>query len=383
MTILYHHRTLGDGAEGIHIMEMVSAFRALGHDVHLMGLAASPGGSTTLAQRLKHNLPGAAFELAALASNAAEYAGMRRAIRRHSPAFLYKRHARFDLGAILAASQSGVPTVLEVNCLFTDAKYLDFEPVAFPRLAARLERRAIQLADVVLAVSTPLARAIERLAAVPVVVMPNGADPRRFDPTRWSGTHVRERYGLAQAITVGWVGVMRDWHGLDILLDAVSRLDGVRLLLVGDGSARPAVERMASERHLADRLVITGRVPQADIPQYLAAMDIAVVASDGTGVASPMKLLEYMSMQRAVVAPRLENIGDVISDGTNGLLFAAADANELCAVLRRLVFDATLRTKLGLAARERVVAERNWNHNATQVLSLIAPKLGAAEAHRG
>jgi glycosyltransferase involved in cell wall biosynthesis len=382
MRILYHHRTLGDGAEGIHITEMVSALRALGHVVEVRGLAAD-GRSVArhgLVPRLKRYMPSAAFEIVSLAGNVPDYLDTRRAVDTLRPDFVYKRHARLDVGALRAARAAGVPSLLEVNCLFTAPEYHQFEPLSLPRLAARYERQALKLAGVVVAVSTPLAQAIERLSGVRAVVLPNGADPERFDPARANRQTVRARLGLGDALTIGWAGVMRDWHGLGLLLQAVAAIPDVRLLLVGDGPARPSVEREAAAAGIAERLVITGRVPAAEMPDYLAAMDVAVVASDRTQVASPMKLVEYMAMERVVVAPRLDNIRDLVSDGRDGLLFTPENADDLTGVLRRLIGDAPLRQTLGAAARQTVLGTRTWRRNAERVLALMSEQNCALEA---
>ena len=131
--ILYQHRTFADGAEGVHIAAMVDAFRALGHEVRVMGVAA--GGATsptsTAAARLKQAMPAPLMELATFAVNAPEYVATLAEIRRFRPDLLYKRHARFDVAALAAARQAGVPAVLEVNCLFSQPPYVEFEPMTF------------------------------------------------------------------------------------------------------------------------------------------------------------------------------------------------------------------------------------------------------------
>lgn len=373
MRILYHHRTLGDGAEGIHISEMVSAFRHLGHSVDVRGLAG-PGVAEhrgRLAARIKAMMPTLAFEAAAIGTNALEFVAVQRTIRHARPDFLYARHARFARAALDAAQHAGVPAVLEVNCLFAAPSYKRFEPMVLGGWAALLERQALAAADVVLAVSTPLARQIREIHGVNAEVMPNGADPDRFDPARAEWGSVRCRLGLSDHITVGWVGVLREWHGLEALLEAVAKLPDVRLLLVGDGPARATVEQRARTLQLSDRLIITGRIPPNQMPAHIAAMDVAAVASDGTGVASPMKLLEYMAMARAVVAPRLDNIRDVLIDGSNGLLFRPDDSADLSAQLARLVADAGLRRELGARARDTVLRSRNWRRNAQRVIELV------------
>ena len=373
MRILYHHRTLADGAEGIHIAEMVRAFRELGHEVHVIGLAASGESAARRSwiARVRSRVPAVLFEAASMAGNVVEYFEVRRAIRTLAPAFLYKRHARNDVAALWAARRAGVPAVLEVNCLFTGPGYREFEPLALEPVAVRFERRALGLAGVRLAVSSPLARLITGLAGVDAVVLPNGADPARFDPGRVSADHVRARHGLGSSTVVGWTGVLREWHGLELLLDAVAGVPDVRLLIVGDGPARAAIDARAAALGLAHRVVITGRVPHDEVPEYVAAMDVAVVAHDRTGVASPMKLLEYMAMAKAVVAPALDNVRDVVEDDRNGLLFAPGDVHALTSALRRLAGDADLRLRLGRAARDTIETTRNWRRNAERVLELV------------
>ncbi len=377
MKILYHHRTLADGAEGIHIAEMVAAFRELGHDVEVLGLAAS---GNTAARRgwiawLREAAPGLVFELASIAGNMVEYLQVRRALADRRPDFLYTRHARNDVGALAAARRAGVPSVLEVNCLFTGPGYREFEPMALERVSVALERRALVLATHRLAVSTPLAEHIAALAGTTAIVLPNGADPGRFDPDRATPAGVRARFGLGTAFVIGWSGVLREWHGLELLLDALAHVPDARLLIVGDGPARLAIEAHAAARQVADRIVITGRVAHAAMPDYVAAMDVAVVADDRTGVASPMKLLEYMAMGKAVVAPRLANIGDLVEHEATGLLFAPGDVTALGAAIRRLASDDVLRTRLGREARLVIEHTRNWHSNAERVVQLMGHRV--------
>jgi glycosyltransferase involved in cell wall biosynthesis len=182
---------------------------------------------------------------------------------------------------------------------------------------------------------------------------------------------VRARLGLEGAVVVGWSGILRAWHGLDLLLDAAARIPGSRLMIVGDGADRPRLTAHAARLGLADRLVITGRVPHDEVPHYIAAMDIAVVAHDRTGVASPMKLLEYMAIGRAVVAPRLPNIQDIISEEVDGLLFDPGSVDALAAALQRLATHESIRQALGSQARVKIERERNWGNNAARVLEAL------------
>jgi len=372
--ILYHHRTLADGAEGIHITEMVKAFRELEHEVDMFGplpADASRGASRRASGRVRGLIPEAAVEAISLAYNAAEWLQLRRAIGARPPDLIYKRHARFDISPSILAARFGNPVALEVNAVYSARPYCDFEPLALHRLARHLERRAFELANLVVTVSTPLARQVRGLADTRAVVLPNGADPHRFDPARVDRARMRAKLGVGDRVVIGWTGILRAWHGLDLLLEAITAVPDAVLLLVGNGPERSRVEQRAEALNLHRRVVITGRVPHAEMPHYIAAMDIAVVADERTGIASPMKLLEYMASARAVVAPRLENITDVVADGRNALLFTRGDAKALGAALRRLADDERLRRELGAHAREEVESTRNWVANAGQVLNAL------------
>jgi glycosyltransferase involved in cell wall biosynthesis len=330
--ILYHHRTLLDGAEGIHVREMVRAFEALGHTVTTFGPAAGRANGAGLASRVRRVLPQAGFELATIAYNLPERYSARRLLARTCPAFLYKRHALNDIGILQAARAARVPAVLEVNVLYSSRSLGEFEPLHFPRLARRTERKGLELADLVITVSSPLATLVKELSpnVRSLLVLPNGADPQRFRPDIL-GDAVRARFNIPpQATVVGWCGFMRSWHRIDLLLEA-QRSSGQFLLLIGDGPTREDIAAQVREFGLETRVRFAGRVSEADIPGHLAAIDIGVVADDLTGYASPMKLFEYMGMGKPVVAPNLPNIRDVITHGVQGMLFEPGDAASLTA----------------------------------------------------
>ena len=140
MRILYHHRTLADGAEGVHIASMIDAFRSLGHEVRLIGAAPAMArdGKPGKLSRIRRLLPAFVVELVAIAANVSDYLAVKRAIRGFNPDLVYKRHGRFDVAAMAVAARAKVPAVLEVNCLFSQPPYVQFEPLWLHGLATRL-----------------------------------------------------------------------------------------------------------------------------------------------------------------------------------------------------------------------------------------------------
>jgi glycosyltransferase involved in cell wall biosynthesis len=384
MRILYHHRTLADGAEGIHIHEMIEAFHELGHEVELASIASSDRrgeGRPGLAATLRGALPQWSFELAAAAYSTVEFQQFRRRLATRRAALLYKRHAIYDAGVLEAARRAGVPSILEVNCPYSSPQHRRFERVHFPSLARRFERRAVDAATVVAAVSSPMANYLRTLARDPakIIVVANGANPARFVPSETSGRSVRERYRVpADATILGWAGILRDWHRVDFLVQALPRVPTTWLLVVGDGPDRPRLEDEARRHGVSGRVVIAGRVPHDEMPAHVASFDIAAAADDRTGYASPMKLLEYMAMARPVLAPDLPNIADFLTTGVEGLLFRRGDAAHFAELLEALVRDPALRQRLGAAGRRRIEIDRNWRHNAEIVLAALAARTGSS-----
>ncbi|HVY62855.1 MAG TPA: glycosyltransferase, partial [Planctomycetota bacterium] len=141
------------------------------------------------------------------------------------------------------------------------------------------------------------------------------------------------------------------------------------LLVVGDGPAREELLAVGRELGIADRIKITGRVKHDEIPAHVAAMDVAV-SPRATFYASPMKIAEYMAGGRAVIAPRMANIEDMVDDGRTGLLFEPESAESLARALRRALESAPLRRRLGRAAREEVEARLNWSSNARRIAEI-------------
>jgi hypothetical protein len=119
MKILYHHRTLGDGAEGIHVREMVKAFRGLGHEVKVIGPAGEKAPEQSKNFRalaaIKTAMPSALYELMEVGYSAYAFCRTLLEIRKFKPDFIYDRYITFNAGTVLAGKAAGVPVVLEVN----------------------------------------------------------------------------------------------------------------------------------------------------------------------------------------------------------------------------------------------------------------------------
>jgi glycosyltransferase involved in cell wall biosynthesis len=173
---------------------------------------------------------------------------------------------------------------------------------------------------------------------------------------------------------LGFVGFVRDWHGLEHIVDLLAwepTLSAARFLIVGDGPACTPLRERASRLGVSDRVIITGVLSHDRLPEYISAMDIAL-QPEVTPYASPLKLFEYMALGRAILAPDAENIREILEHNVDGILFCPGDHAALAQAIRRLAVDVTLRTQLGAAVAAKIVGRNlTWRGNAERVAQLV------------
>ncbi len=145
--------------------------------------------------------------------------------------------------------------------------------------------------------------------------------------------------------------------GIDVLLRARAGLPGPwRLQIAGDGPSRPALERLAQDLNIADRVIFDGVIPSAQMPAYLRQLDVVVVPSrtlPNWKEQFGRVLIEAMASEVAVIGADSGEIPNVI--GPAGLVFPEDDVETLRQHLLRLMQSPALREELGCAGRRRVL----------------------------
>jgi glycosyltransferase involved in cell wall biosynthesis len=386
MRILYHHRTLGDGAEGIHIREMVKAFRLIGHEVLVAGPIGeqlpTPTSAPSRLASLKQLMPSIVFELFEVAYSFYCFINLSIRAKVFRADFIYDRYITFNAGSFMAARWVKIPLVLEVNApLAFERRSEPDERLYLKWLATAVERYVCSKADITLVVSTPLKEYLESVG-VPVgkcIVMPNGVDQDKFKPMPKSQELINELQIPANFTVIGFLGILRPWHGLELLIEAVKCLKAegrqIYLLIVGDGPIRANLEAALLEAGLIDCSRITGRVAHEKVSEYVNLFDIAV-SPKATFYASPMKVVEYMALGKSVIAPDTASLRDMVDDSKNGILFVDNSISSLVTSIEKLCQSPQYREQLGNNAREKVVQRLNWKWNAHEVFSLITGLMG-------
>lgn len=382
MRILYHHRTQAGDAQGIHIREIISSLRGDGHEVNEVALVATdaPAGvqadaRPSLLSRLKQHMPDMGRELVELGYNLVGIFKLLSAARRFRPDFIYERYALFNFSGALASRWLRIPLILEVNSPLAQEQ-ADLGQQSLGGLARWSERWICNHASAVITVSTPLRELLVKSGVTRdlITVISNGVDTERFHGRSEAGDEVRRRFGLSGQRVVGFVGWIRDWHGLEDLVRGMPHwpddLSDVHLLIIGDGPARSAIESAATECAVADRVHITGAVPHAQIVEYLAAIDVALQPA-ATSYASPMKIFEYLAMAKPVVAVDQENTREILEEGRNALFFPPGDRVAFVSAVQEIFLDQQRLERMSAQARSAIFErEFLWDANARKVIEI-------------
>ncbi len=296
--------------------------------------------------------------------------------RDHDVAFVWQRHELFQTGGPRLAVALGVPSVLFVPApLLWQASQWGVQRPGWGRWLERVgERTPMRSADIVACGSATVAEQVRRIGVEDrrIVITPNGVDPGFFrtspDRDRQSS---RRRLGVEGRFVVGWVGSFRRFHALEHAVDALAGIENATLYLVGDGPERARIEQLARDRHV--NVVCTGTVPHDEVPEHLAAMDVALVLSAGEQPFhySPLKLAEYLAAGVAVIAPRVGALPEQLEDGVDALLVNPGDTRQLATALRRLREDPDERDRLGRAASRAAADRWSWDRSVQLVLAAI------------
>jgi glycosyltransferase involved in cell wall biosynthesis len=219
-----------------------------------------------------------------------------------------------------------------------------------PRAAWPLQRWSLASARRVVALSDGAAASARRLGTREerLRVIPNPVSPWAFE-----AAVARATTRVPGPLRLLAAGRLHPVKGFDVLLEALARLPGATLALVGEGPARAALEGLARERGVAARVRFAGFVD--DPGEHFAAADAFVLSSRLEGM--PLVLAEAMAAGLPVVATRCSAaVERALGDGAAGVLVPAGDAAALAAALAGLAADPAARSRLGAAGRARAAA---------------------------
>jgi glycosyltransferase involved in cell wall biosynthesis len=399
------------GGSVVHVAGVANALLELGHPVTLASavgrtLIRPDVGSVPLKVPSVFGLP---FEKSYYTFHRSIVPPLETFYRRAAPGFIYQRMSGANYAGVTLSRRWQVPLVLEYNGSAVWIGRNWGNGFRHPGVALQAEAACLRHAQLVVTVSDVLVdELVERgVSRERIVSYPNCVDANAFDPAKFptvDGHALRASLNISpDAPVVTFIGTFGQWHGVEVFAQAIRDLvdrhrgwldaSGVRFVLVGDGPNMPVVRRLLSPEPYASFVALTGLVPQADAPRYLAMSDVVVSPhvknQDGSRFfGSPTKLFEYMAMGKAIVASDLEQIGTVLKAGIHcgelpsgeppaderrlAVLCEPGNAEMLGDALRFIVGKPVWRAVLGANARAEVLAKYTWGHHVSAILNGVA-----------
>lgn len=374
-------------------MMLFSEIEKLGHEVKFMWMKDQPrqqvGARAAVRSKFKTLFAKYLHEPKQFLSNVTNTPKEFHLMRQFQPDVVVARLDVSLFSALALSKMMRIPFVLEADCpvhyesLTFRPKYLRSET-----MSQYLESVNITHADAVVVVSNVLKHYFSQYRIDPqkLFVVPNAADIIKFTGAP-ADKSLREKYDLNDKVVLGFVGALSYWHGVETLMELIpvllAKYENIAFLLVGAGGKRePQMRAFVNENGLQQRVIMTGYVPFEEIPAYVAAMDIVLAPYPDLDFFyySPVKLFEYMASARPVVAPAKGQIGEVLSDGVDGVLTRPGDIDDMVTKVGELISDKQYRRRIGTAAREKIIDNHTWRHRAEEWVQICQFAIDSASA---
>lgn len=362
-------------ANSIHVMKMCQAFARNGHEVVLF--ARQCGTKSVDANTYQYYGVDRVFNIELISSNNMRlfgglvYAGkVASRIKKlmPQPDIIYGR----NIYSLLACSYLNIPLYYEVHTMPTNhvRAYLDsllFKKPNFMRHVSITK----QLQDEYL-------RQFKMLTLEKVLVAADGADVpvfalNRFEPTAKS-------HGGTGSFRIGYAGSLYPGRGIEVIVALSTLLPSMEFHIVGGSEAEVAVWLRKCN---TPNLHFHGYVAPSAVGAFLSSYDVLlapyqhVIACNANGKGntvnwmSPLKIFEYMSYRKPIVASRLAAIEEILEDGKNALLVSPDNLNEWCDALMSLAHDLELCFYLSTNAYNSFINKYTWEQRAHNVIASV------------
>jgi len=274
------------------------------------------------------------------------------------PFDLIHAHSALPCGAaaLSLSERLGIPFVVTVHGL--DAYSTMQAGPVLGKWCKRISKRVYESAAAVICISGKVRDQVAQIADTRKVVVYNGIDTSLFVPGP-------ERIPLA----ILSVGNLIPIKGHAVLLRAFatirSKIADCVLEIIGEGPQTEELPDLAMKLGIADRVQFLGLQSRAYVAEAMRQCAIFALPSSYEGLGCVY--LEAMASGKSAIGCRGQGVEEIIETGRNGLLVAPGSDSELSDALIQLLRDANLRQRLGIAARETVLARHSIAHQAAQL----------------
>lgn len=280
---------------------------------------------------------------------------------------------RADVIAVMAAKLTGKPSI----AWFTGwGNWKDLS--ATWKLYAWLDRQALARMQAVIADSAFISKKLDpHMHDSPVLVIHNGVDIDRFDPSRATPAVKARFFGREDVVMLGMLGRIHPIKGQLEFVKAAGEIarshSNVRFLIIGDASAqfqdyKQSVLAEIASSGLGERLHMT-TLEVDEIPSVVASMDILVAPSHLESCS--IAILEGMASGRPIIASDAGGNAELVEHGETGILVRPGQPRELETAAEELIADEARRRRMGMRSRARVESRFRVDLMASRTLSVF------------
>lgn len=311
-------------------------------------------------------------------------------IKTHKPDFIYLQHHDFQLYTYLLNSR--IPFFLHVDG-FQGWVKKNWGKLYLSKIHNIIEKLELNFADHLFVPSSILKSfLLEQNLNNNIEVVPNGVDPDFFTPDK-DGTYIREKFGLQDNFVCGFAGTFGNWHGVDTIAESINQIveqiPNAKVFLIGDGPLRPDIERIIDASNSRDNVIITGMIEFAEMPNYMAACDVLLTPcknndDNSAFFNSPLKLYEYMAMEKPIVASFIGQQAEVIEDKVNGVAINANDVSDLVRGIKFVYDNPEIAKSMSKQARKDAIEKYSWEIHVKKIIKIyediMAKKLNSKKS---
>ncbi len=391
LTILY---LIGDRgldltrAEGykVHVLKIISGLRAKGHKVFLLAVSETP----SLPEMedyaiIRHTYLRLFFHRIFPFTGTLNSINVLRQIiklnKLHHFDVIHERFGLYSYGGILASRLLSIPHVTEMNGPVIEEKKLFSKEIPFvQKLAARLLRRfCLWFTHHTVVVSNNLKTFLTSnhfvTRASGITVLPNAADVPAFNK-QFDVPTIKKSLGLEGKFIVAYTGTLQVWYAIEDVISAfpavIQEIPDACFIIAGAGPAQQKLESLAYRLNISGKVRFLGYIEHHRIPEIISIADVVVAPYKELGMPffnSAIKIFEYLSSGRPMVASRIGQIAEVLEDQHTALLVTPGSVREIATAIIRLSRDAGLRAFLSVNARKEA-QKYSWDKYVEQ-LALI------------
>ena len=328
-------------------------------------------------------------------------------VEKLKPAYIYERSILGSYVGMRLSRELKIPYILEYNGSETSMrKSFDTQGYELESEFELIEKATFEQATTIVAISNVIKENLitKGVPQEKILVNPNGCSPEHYHPlSSKEKNDMRSQFGWdSSCCVVGFVATFGGWHGIDILEKAIPILCAknkkLRFVLIGDGNLRHLVVNAVKRHRLTKRVYMPGTIEQTKAAKLLACSDIMISPHsrnmvDSKFFGSPTKLFEYMALGGAIVASRLEQIGEVMSPSFNpdeiasvnvkkvgkerGVLCKPGDLDEFVKAVSELAKRPELRALIGANARNALMENHTWKKHVEKILHHVTVRSSA------